>query len=98
MIVVYDCIFVCLIFHFKTGVKLKWGCMEPLILSYFWRLGKTAENSSVILSAVFKFLSAPTVITAENYFHLPPKVIVVKNNPIFTGHPQPLKVTLFLAN
>jgi hypothetical protein len=33
-IIVYDCcvllVCICVIFQFKTGVKLKWGCVEPL--------------------------------------------------------------------
>jgi hypothetical protein len=59
MIIVYDCIFVCLIFQFKIGVKLKWGCVEPLVPSYFWWLGKITKNRSVI------FLAA---------MHRPPKI------------------------
>jgi hypothetical protein len=43
---------VCLIFQFKTGVKLKWGCVERLVHSNFRWLGKTVENRSVIISAV----------------------------------------------
>jgi hypothetical protein len=31
---------ICVIFQFKTGVKLKWGCVEPLEQINFWRLGK----------------------------------------------------------
>jgi hypothetical protein len=40
-IIVYDCICICVIFQFKTGVKLKRGCVEPLLQSYFRRLEKT---------------------------------------------------------
>jgi hypothetical protein len=46
MIVVYDCvyIYVCvcigMIFQFKTGVKLKWGCVEPLVHSNLRQLVK----------------------------------------------------------
>jgi hypothetical protein len=41
MIVVYDCMYVCMImcvcpiFKFKPDVKLKWGCVEPLVHSNF---------------------------------------------------------------
>jgi hypothetical protein len=41
----------CLIFQFKTGVKLKWGSLEPLVHSNFQQLGKTAENRPVIILA-----------------------------------------------
>jgi hypothetical protein len=43
MIVVYDC--TCLIFQFKTGVKLKWGRVEPLVHCNFWQLEKTIEKA-----------------------------------------------------
>jgi hypothetical protein len=39
--IVYDCICICVIFQFKTSVKLKRGWVEPLLHSYFRRLGKT---------------------------------------------------------
>jgi hypothetical protein len=52
----YDCcglyicmiVCVCLIFQFKTGVKLKWGCVKPLVHNNFQRLAKTAKNRPVI--------------------------------------------------
>jgi hypothetical protein len=44
MTVVYDYICICVIFQFKTGVKLKWGCVEPLLQSYFQRLGKNRRK------------------------------------------------------
>jgi hypothetical protein len=59
-IFVYDCCIclyicmimcVCLIFQFKTGIKLKWECAKPLIHSNFLQLGKTTENRPVIISA-----------------------------------------------
>jgi hypothetical protein len=48
-IIDYDCcvwLYVCMImcvcpiFKFKPDVKLKWGCVEPLVHSNFWRLEK----------------------------------------------------------
>jgi hypothetical protein len=57
-IIVYDCyvciciiICICVILQFKTGVKLKWGCVEPLVQSNFWWLGKIIKNRSVIFLA-----------------------------------------------
>jgi hypothetical protein len=40
-IIVYDCICICVIFQFKTGVKLKRGCVKLLLQSYFRQLEKT---------------------------------------------------------
>jgi hypothetical protein len=40
------CIIMCIyvIFQFKTGVKLKWGCVEPLKQVNFWWLGKNCRK------------------------------------------------------
>jgi hypothetical protein len=35
---------ICVIFQFKTGVKLKWRCVEPLVQSNFRWLGKNRQN------------------------------------------------------
>jgi hypothetical protein len=35
MTIVYDFICMCVIFQFKTDVKLKRRCVEPLLQSYF---------------------------------------------------------------
>jgi hypothetical protein len=43
-IIVYDCICMYVIFQFKTSVKLKRVCVEPLSQSYFRRLGKNRHK------------------------------------------------------
>jgi hypothetical protein len=35
---IYIIMCICVILQFKTGVKLKYGCLEPLIQSNFRRL------------------------------------------------------------
>jgi hypothetical protein len=66
-IIVYDCIYMCVIFQFKTGVKLKRGWVEPLLQSYFRRLGKNVENRSIVfLAARYK----PPKIGPNNFRRL----------------------------
>jgi hypothetical protein len=60
---IYMC--VCVIFQFKTGVTLKRGCVEPLLQSYFWRLGKITKNRSILFSAVRK---KPPKIVTNNFW------------------------------
>jgi hypothetical protein len=43
-IIMYDCICMYVIFQFKTSVKLKRVCVEPLSQSYFRRLGKNRHK------------------------------------------------------
>jgi hypothetical protein len=47
----YNYIYMCVILQFKTGVKLKWECVEPLVQSNFWWLDKNCQNRSIIFSA-----------------------------------------------
>jgi hypothetical protein len=59
---------ICVIFQFKTGVKLKWGCVETLVQINIWWLGKTVESRLEIFLAVKEFSVVSTEITDENYF------------------------------
>jgi hypothetical protein len=81
-IIVYDCyvwLYICIImcrcviFQFKTGVKLKWGCVEPLIQINFWWLDKTTESRPEIFLAVYMLITAESNCRRKLiYFYRPP--------------------------
>jgi hypothetical protein len=85
---------------------LKWGCLEPLVHSYFWWLGKTAKNMPIILSAACVW---PLKIGSNNFrrfSNLPLKIICIccrkllaaKKWSIFARHPKLAKVTFIVEN
>jgi hypothetical protein len=86
------------IFQFKTDVKLKYGCVEPLIHINFRWLLKTAKNSPIISSAASR---KPSKID-QKYFQRPRNfwrfcVVIFSGQGIFGDRFEPPKISLFLA-
>jgi hypothetical protein len=106
-IIAYDCcvwlyistiMCICVIFQFKTDVKLKYGCVEPLIHINFRWLLKTAKNSPIISLAASR---KPSKID-QKYFQRPRNfwwfcVVIFSGQGIFGDRFEPPKISLFLA-
>jgi hypothetical protein len=92
---------ICVIFQFKTGVKLKWGCVKSLVQSNFRWLGKnrqkyannisggleeTTENRPKIFSADKEFLAVSVKISVRNKIIFGGHILTAENCVMFGGH------------